>query len=558
MKPIHLAGIVLISLALGWAGNAIFSRPAATPTASSERKVLFYQSAMHPWIKSDKPGRCTICGMELTPVYDGEQGAGAEDGNIVPLSQTQIQVLNVQTSETRKQPLAKTLRVSGTIDDDERRHRIISAYVDGRVDKLFANHHGVEVVAGEPLALIYSPTLLQAEREYRQLSGELRTNTALRLRQLGLTAEQIAALAQKPADALTSEILAPLTGTVVEHDVYEGQYVTTGQKMFEIADFSIMWFLFRAYEQDMPWIKLGQFVDVTTPSRPGKIFRGKITFIDPNFDEATRSAPVRVELANPEVNGQRELLHRLYADGVVQLDLPEALAVPRSAVLETGPESVVYVDKGEGAYERRVVKTGQRGDAAIEILEGLQAGDKVVTNGNLLIDGQAEINRSFASPAAAPKVEIALDTAQKDSMRAFLKVADEMAAALAADDLRTFNLVSEPAMSRTAQFVEILGPQPGLEKPMSELYESRHFHGFEDLAAARAAFHKFSTAAAQVLEPLVAVKDAPPFQVWECTMVNQIIEGAPPKGRWVQTGGRPGANPFFGKDMLECAKEIKP
>jgi Cu(I)/Ag(I) efflux system membrane fusion protein len=125
--------------------------------------------------------------------------------------------------------------------------------VDGRVDKLFANHHGIEVVAGEPLALIYSPTLLQAEREYRQLTGELKKNTALR--QLGLAEKQIVALDSKPAEALNSEILAPLTGIVVEHEVYEGQYVTMGQKHFAIADFSVMWFLF-AYEQDMPVIFL--------------------------------------------------------------------------------------------------------------------------------------------------------------------------------------------------------------------------------------------------------------------------------------------------------------
>jgi membrane fusion protein, copper/silver efflux system len=213
---------------------------------------------MHPWIKSDKPGRCTICGMELTPVYAGEKGFDESGGdNIVALTQNQIQVLHVQTAVAKTRPLVRTLSVSGTIDDNDMRHRLLSAYVDGRIDKLHVNFIGAEVNEGQPLADFYSPSLLQAEREYRQLGGELKKNTALRLRQMGLTQTQIEALDQKPADSLTSQILSPISGTVVAKSVYEGQYVTTGQPLFEIADFSTMWFMFRAYEQDMPWIKPG-------------------------------------------------------------------------------------------------------------------------------------------------------------------------------------------------------------------------------------------------------------------------------------------------------------
>ena len=177
--------LIIAALAAGWFLRGNHSAATAAAGSSGERKALFYQSAMHPWIKSDKPGRCTICGMELTPVYEGAKGIDATGGgDVVALTQNQIQVLQVRTTQAKVQPLIKTLRVAGMIDDDERRHRIISAYVEGRVDKLFANHHGVEVVAGEPLALIYSPTLLQTEREYRQLTGDLRKNTALRLRQI--------------------------------------------------------------------------------------------------------------------------------------------------------------------------------------------------------------------------------------------------------------------------------------------------------------------------------------------------------------------------------------
>lgn len=562
MKNFFTLILIIAALAGGWFLRDKFGgmSMSAAP-ASGERKVLFYQSAMHPWIKSDKPGRCTICGMELTPVYEGDKGFDAAGGDVVPLTQNQIQVMQVQTVDAKKQPLTKSLPVSGIINDDQRRHRILSAYVDGRIDRLFANHHGVEVVAGEPLALLYSPTLLQAEREYRQLTGELKKNTALRLRQLGLTEPQIVALDSKPADALNSEILAPLTGTVVEHDVFEGQYVTMGQKLFAIADFSTMWFLFNAYEQDIPWIKIGQKVEITTPSVPGKTFTGEITFIDPNFDEATRSTQVRVELANPLVEGRRELLHRLYADGMVKVELPEVLAVPKSTVMQTGPEAVVYVDQGGGAYARSVVKIGRRGDALLEVLSGIKAGDKIVTNGNLLIDGQAEMNRSFATPAEPMPPAMAmpdLTAPQQQAIVSFIQVADAMAAALSADNLAAFNKASEPAMMQTGALLDALKSNAALKPKLDALDKARHFHGFTDIMKARIAFHTFSTAATALIEPLRTAKGAPEFKVWECFMVSQIIPDVPAKGRWLQLSTRAGHNPYFGADMLECVKEIQP
>ena len=534
----------------------------SSTTATGERKPLYYQSAMHPWIKSDKPGRCTICGMELTPVYAGDKGFDDAGGdNIVALTQNQIQVLHVQTAEAKSQPLIRTLSVAGVIDDNSMRHRVLSAYVDGRIDKLNVNYIGAEVAEGQPLAEFYSPTLLQAEREYRQLNGELRKNTALRLRQMGLTPTQIDALDTKPADALTSQILSPISGTVVSQSIYEGQYATTGQQLFELADFSTMWFMFRAYEQDLPWIKTGLTVTVTTPSLPQRSFVGKITFIDPNFDEATRSTKVRVELANPLVDGRRELLHRLYADGMVALESPSVLTVPRSAVIETGAEAVVYLDQDGGAYAHTVVKTGRRGDTLVEVLSGLKEGDKVVTNGNLLIDGQAEMNRAFMTPPepvaapTAPAVSVSLSDPQKTAIAAFIKVADAMAAALVADDLPAFTTASEPAMKTTGEMVELLRPAVG---NLDDLDQARHFHGSADLKSARVAFHKFTVAATAALEPLRKAGQTPAFQVYECGMVNQAIPGVPKKARWIQTGSRELGNPFFGKDMPDCGVEIKP
>lgn len=540
-------------------GNA---SSAATSGQPAGRKLIYYQSAMHPWIKSPKPGRCTICGMELTPVYEGDSGFDAAGGgDVVPLTQTMIQVVKVQTAEAQVRPLTRTLTVAGMIDDNATRHRVLSAYIPGRVQKLYVNFMGAEVKEGQPLAEFYSPTLLQSEREYRTLTGELRSATALRLLQMGLTSAQIKELPEKPGDKLTSQILSPIGGTVVAQSVYEGQYVQEGERLFEIADFSTMWFQFRAYEQDLPWIKPGLKVDITTPSHPGKTFTGNITFIDPNFDEVTRSTKVRVELENPLVEGRRLLLHRLYADGLVRLDLPDALTIPRAAVIETGPEAVAYVDQGGGAYSRRVLQLGRRGDLLVEVASGLSAGDKVVVNGNLLIDGQAEMNRAFAEPAAtnAPGVALpALTDAQRKAVKDFLALADAITASLAADKLDEFNMQAAKSHAAMPALMDAFVNSDKAWHPLlKSIEEAGHLERADDLKAARKTFHPFSNAAVALAQALRrGEKEFASLKVFRCPMTKAVFPGAPASAEWMQLNPII-SNPYMGVQMNDCGTEVK-
>lgn len=578
MRP-YLKSILILAIvsALAGAGAWYLVHRSPTGAATGDRKVLYYQSAMHPWVKSDQPGRCTICGMELTPVYEGDRGFDAK-GDVIPLTDSQVHVLNVQTSEAKVQPLMHRLQVAGMIDDDDTRHRVLSAYVEGRIEKLYANYIGAVVNEGEPLAEIYSPSLLAMEREYSALMAThadavLVNGAKLKLQRMGLNAAQITAVPKKSPDVNTSQILAPMSGTIVTKSVYEGQYVTMGENLFELGDFTVMWFQFRAYEQDIPWIKVGQTVEVTTPSVPGRTFTGTIKFLDPNFDEATRSTKVRVELPNVMGDdGRGLLLHRLYADGVVHVAAPEVLAVPRAAVIQTGPEAVVYLDKGSGSYARTAVKTGRRGDSLIEIVAGLKAGEKVVTNGNLLIDGQAEMNRAFApsqppppAPAPAPPLAavpsatgLSLTDVQRAAAAQFIKVADAMAAALADEKLAAFNEAAKPAEATTRALSEALRPRADLAAKLDALSSAARIPTAGDLLQARTAFHKFTMAAIPVMEPLRTMQGAPAFKVWECFMIDSAIQGAPKFGRWVQLTTRPGHNPFLGPDMVDCVQEIAP
>src|ERR1043166_4870235 len=470
MKAKFLFGILLVGLLAGGGGwFAGRQWHPATKTAPSNspggRKILYYQSAMHPWIKSDKPGKCTICGMDLVPVFEGEKGFDVGPG-MVTLNSNSISVAHVQTVEARRQPLQRTLRVAGVIEDDDTRHRILSAYVDGRIDRLGVNYVGAEVKQGQSLATLYSPALLNAQREYisavrqggtgesaelKEINNHLRASAAQRLRQLGLSDKQIQDLPQKKDLGITTDVLAPMSGTVVARFVYEGQYVKEGDKLFEISDFSTMWFQFDAYEKDLAWIVPGQVVEVTTPAVPGKVFQGKISFIDPNIKEMTRTAKVRVEIPNPlvEENGRphRALFHKLFAEAAVNAELPQTLAVPRSAVLAGGQQPLVYVEKEGGTYEQRPVKLGRAGDDLWEVLDGLSEGERVVTTGNLLIDAQAQLNESSRSQSGLPAPPASssqpgnssLTPAQREAARQFLVMADALSKSLSQDNLGGFN-----------------------------------------------------------------------------------------------------------------------
>ena len=423
--PLVLLATAALAAAGGWFAANRFggahSQAATAKTDATGRKVLYYQSSMHPWVKSEKPGKCTVCGMDLVPVFEGQKGYELAAGT-VSLGTNAIQAMHVQTAEVRQRPLVRTLRVAGTIDDNDAKHRRLSAYVEGRIEKLHVNYIGAEVKEGEPLATFYSPMLLNAEREYTLLfrQSQMAHSYALtaehkrllaaaeqRLTRYGLSTAQIAKLPFKSETNHLSEILAPMSGTVITREIYEGQFVKEGDRLFELADFFIMWFQFDLYERDFAWVRVGQSVEITVPSVPGKQFVAAITFIDPNLNDMTRSARVRVELQNPLITVQgrarRELLHKTYAEAVVKLDTPEVLALPRSAVLHTGDRTVVYVDKGEGIFEQRRVKLGRAGDEHWEILDGVKPGERVVTTGNLLIDGQAQLNSQAGdSPASAP------------------------------------------------------------------------------------------------------------------------------------------------------------
>lgn len=576
MKRIFLVLLLAAAASAGWFARDRRSVPQVSRNSADSRRILFYQSPMHPWIRSDAPGKCTICGMDLAPVYEGQAGASVSDG--LTLSPASISVIDVQTSPVLRQPLRRTVHLAGTLAEDDTRHRVLSAYVEGRLDTLFITYDGAEVVKDEPLARIYSPTLLAAVREYLSLARSPQGETPLvqaaaqRLVQYGLGTNQIARLRTEFAETnLHVELLAPMTGTVVRRAVYEGQTVAQGQDLFELADFSTLWFKGIAYERDLPWLQPGQTVEISLPSVPGRVFTNTLEFINPNFEPETRTTQVRVPIPNPwvESGGKRHRLlsHRVYGTAKVQVVFPDVLTVPRSAVLDPGGRPVVFVELASGTYQPRRIVPGRWGDSDIEVLEGVAAGDRVVTSGALLLDAQAQLNLAAAGPSAesgapthsrSPTPAPAISSEQRTAARGLMDSVSSLSRALAHDDLNGFNAAAPGVHALVETAVRVLGSEPAWASRVTPLTQSSHLEPAPDLAAARREFNRFM----EFVVPLGRLLRAsdPEFarlKVYRCPMTKNSFPGAPPRAEWIQTSG-PMRNPYFGAEMPDCGTEVAP
>ena len=410
-------GFLALGLFLGW---LFFGGEPERPTTEGQTELAhdhgeedgtIWTCAMHPQIRMSEPGQCPICGMDLIPL---REGGAAVSINEIRMTEAAMQLANVQTTPVQRAEPIKEMYLPGKVKAEETSLADITARFPGRIERLHVNFTGQEVKKGQPLATIYSPELITAQKEL-QVATRLRdTNPSFyesavrKLRLWDLSDAQIRRIASggKIQDNLT--IYAQQSGTVVSKNVNVGEYVTEGQPLLQLAGLDNVWVLFDAYESDLPWIEVGDEVRFTVQSLPGEVFTSKVTFIDPIINPTTRAASVRTEVKN--TGGK--LKPDMFAQGVLRSELDasaNALMIPRTAVLWTGKRAVVYVKdqaSEKPSFEFREVELGPEAGEMYVVNKGLKAGEEVVTNGVFKVDAAAQLQGkvSMMNPNADPGV----------------------------------------------------------------------------------------------------------------------------------------------------------
>jgi RND family efflux transporter MFP subunit len=455
MKFLKIFLVTALVLVLGFVGGFGYGRWYGPKPAGSAakmhngRKVLYWQDGMHPWIKSDQPGKCPICNMDLDPVYEDEQNAAAspadsgkvlyytdpkdpnyraeapgvnpETGNdLVPVYENSAAAMapgTVQVSAEKQQLIGvvfgrptfteahETVRAAGKVVLDERRVSRVSPKISGWIEKVYADFTGDLVKQGQPLVTIYSPELLASQREYllalraaetmaKSSLGDTRGHqqTMLeaarrRLELFDLTGEQIAELERTRQPVKSVTIYAPASGYVMERNAFPNQRTMPETSLYTLADLSRVWVMAEVFEYEAPNIRPGQAVTLSFPYAPERAFRGRVAYIQPGLDPSTRTLQVRIEAPNPGM----QLKPDMYLDVSFAQHGGRMLAVPATAVLDTGRRQTVFVHRGNGFMEPRAVRVGRRFGDQVQILEGLSESDEIVVSGNFLIDSESQL-----------------------------------------------------------------------------------------------------------------------------------------------------------------------
>ena len=589
---------LLIGIGVGRSGNGGGPNHDHPAEGSASAEPTTWTCSMHPQIRQPEPGDCPICGMDLIPLV---KDVGADDGpRTLSMSGSSRALAGIQTTLVRRDFPEAEVRLVGKLDYDETLEKSLTARFPARIDELYVNYNGIQVNAGDHLAKVYSPDLLSAQRElltsYRSDPDSSITRAARdKLRLWDLLPEQIDAIIQSGEAKDSFELKAPIGGVVVEKNVKEGDYVKTGEVLFRIVDLSVLWANLDAYESDLPWLRYGQDVTFTVEAFPGETFHGQIVFIEPEVNRKTRTIPVRVNVPNPDGRLKPGMFVRaivdariaqdgnVYApelagkwispmhpevvkDGPGQCDVcgmdlvpaeslgyvdnetePAPVIVPTSAVLRTGKRAVVYVEKPDAerpTYEGREIVLGPRAGDVFIVASGLEAGERVVTNGAFKIDSALQIQAKPSMMSVAEgqgedgrpgeqesgELELTAATA-KTVLPAYL----ELQGALAGDDLEAAKLALMAMMEST-------GHSGALFELIHTMIEA---DGIESIR--RPHFETLSNA-------LIAAAKANPeifdgeLVVMHCPMVYDD-HGAD----WLQADEAL-RNPYFGAAMLKCGE----
>ncbi|MDQ6801558.1 MAG: efflux RND transporter periplasmic adaptor subunit [Acidobacteriota bacterium] len=358
--------------------------------------------------RAKKPGRALDCGMKLVPLYADETSTSASTSTVsgyanVSLPPARQQIIGVKLAKAEMRDLSRSTRTVGRVAVDERKLAQIHTKFEGFIQNLYVNFTGQPVRRGQPLFSIYSPDLLStqqelivAERNRSQFGSTLAESARRRLLLWDMSPADIDRVARSGKPQRDVVFRSPVDGVVLTKNAIQGTRVMPTDTLYEIADLSHVWILADVYEFDLPYLRVGQTAQVALSSMPGQSWIGRVTFISPTLDEKTRTAKVRLELDN-----RGGLLRPdMYADVILQEPVGMAVAVPDSAVLQTGTRSIAFVDLGNGQFEPREVRTGVKANGYYEIKSGISAGETVAVDANFLIDSESRLKSALSGMGA--------------------------------------------------------------------------------------------------------------------------------------------------------------
>jgi len=413
------------------------------PMAHAQEEAQVYTCSMHPQVRLDKPGKCPICEMPLVKVPSSNDSLGAATSGEMELklSQHALAMASVESVAVEPRQLTHSVSAVGKVEYNETSLSTITTRVDGYAERLYVNFTGVDVNKGDHLAEVYSPDLVVAQQEVLVAlrsgeKGPMLESTLLKLSRWGLSEKQLQQLVERRKVTERVTLYSPISGTVTSRNITENGAVSAGDALYQIANLDTVWVYLEVFESQLPWLRYGQSVKLTSESLPGRIFEGMVTFISPLVDNETRTVKVPVHIENkehvlkPGMFMSAEIDVQLSAAGIPAktgvegkftcpmhpqvlknepgecpicgMDLkaiPEqgeqkerlVLAVPASAVLDSGRRKFVYVEKERGVFQGREVVLGPRAGEYYPVVSGLSAGERVAARGNFLLDSQAQI-----------------------------------------------------------------------------------------------------------------------------------------------------------------------
>lgn len=381
---------------------------AAGSASAGEREILFYRSPMDPTITSPVAAQDGM-GMDYIPVYADAAEPAMGVGTIVSIDPAVVQNMNVQSAVVERRDLSHQIRTVGYLEYDQERMVTVTTKYTGWVEKVYVNYVGEPVKKGQPLFEIYAPELVQTEHELlsaiqyakrlggsadgaRRRAESLVEAARTRLSYWDIAPEQIARLEETSEIFRTLKVVAPSSGLVMKRMAgLEGMAVRPGMDTYHIVDLSSLWLSVEVFEDQVAWIREGTPADISFTYFPGETFRGRVRFLEPEFSEKTRTLRVKLEVSNRN----RRLRAGMFATVVFQpIAARKALTVPSLAVLRTGLRNVVVVDLGGGRFAPQSVILGHQGGEYVEVLSGLEEGDRIITSAQFLIDSEANLQEA--------------------------------------------------------------------------------------------------------------------------------------------------------------------